>query len=249
MNPYIPAIITASMALIVGVGAQFLNNWLTRNREEKKYKKDCYQNLFGPLGMRLYRWITSGDSEYYRQSWKKITEEDYLNSWMDREWRDILKFFDDNIKYASPDLMQSYFQINTSFRYDDERINFSLRFFKELDSIMRSLKIKPPKFMEIKELISILESWNILDVQFDPNIANLSLIYEVLPDDFAKRTKIYYKKTDPGGPRTVHDDFLRYYPYFKENFFDKLVKIEDYEKEYIKHYDNLYKKIQEEQKA
>ncbi|MDQ0999767.1 hypothetical protein QFZ28_000167 [Neobacillus niacini] len=249
MNPYIPAIITASVALIAAVCAQFLNNWLTQKREEKKYKKDCYQNLYGPLGMRLYRWITSGDSEYYRLSWKKITEEDYLNSYRDREWRDILNFFNDNIKYASPDLMQSYFEINTSYRYDDERVNFSLLFFKELDSIMRSLKLKHRKSMDIRELISILESWNILDVQFNPNIANLSLIYEVLPVDFAKKTKIYYKKTDPGVPRTVDDDFLRYYPYFKENFFDKLVNIEDYEKEYIKHYDDLYKKIQEEQKA
>lgn len=249
MNSYIPAIITASVALIAAVGTQFLNNWLTQKRDEKKHKKDCYQNLFGPLGMRLYRWITSGTSEYYQQSWKEITEGDYLNSWMDREWRDILKIFDDNLKYASPDLMQSYFEINSSYRYDHERINFSLRFFKDLDSLMRSLKVKPPKFMEIRELISSLESWNILYVQFNINIANLSLIYHVLPVDFVKKTKIYYKKTDPCGPRTVDDDFLQYYPYFKETFFDKLVNIKDYEKEYIKHYDDLYMKIQEKQKV
>lgn len=42
---YIPAIITASVALIVGVGAQFLNSWLTGRREKKKYLREIYENF------------------------------------------------------------------------------------------------------------------------------------------------------------------------------------------------------------
>ncbi|MGG2061662.1 hypothetical protein [Priestia megaterium] len=45
MTNYIPAIITASVALIVGVGAQFLNNWLTGRREKKKYLREVYENF------------------------------------------------------------------------------------------------------------------------------------------------------------------------------------------------------------
>ncbi|PGZ95180.1 hypothetical protein COE51_21365 [Bacillus pseudomycoides] len=45
METYIPAIITASVALIAAVAAQFLNNWLTYRREEKKYLKEVYENF------------------------------------------------------------------------------------------------------------------------------------------------------------------------------------------------------------
>lgn len=36
---YIPAIITASVALIAAIGAQILNNWLTYKRENKRLFK------------------------------------------------------------------------------------------------------------------------------------------------------------------------------------------------------------------
>lgn len=42
---YIPAIITASVALIAAVLAQVLNNWLTHRRESKKYLKEVYGNF------------------------------------------------------------------------------------------------------------------------------------------------------------------------------------------------------------
>lgn len=45
MENYIPAIITASVALIVGIGAQFLNSWLTYRRENKKYYMEVYENF------------------------------------------------------------------------------------------------------------------------------------------------------------------------------------------------------------
>lgn len=42
---YIPAIITASVALIAAVLAQVLNNWLTYKRENKNYLKEVYGNF------------------------------------------------------------------------------------------------------------------------------------------------------------------------------------------------------------
>lgn len=48
---YIPAIITASVAFIVGVGAQFLSNWLTSRREKKKYYREVYENFISKFLM------------------------------------------------------------------------------------------------------------------------------------------------------------------------------------------------------
>lgn len=42
---YIPAIITSSVALTAAILAQFLNNWLTYRRENKKYKKEIYEKF------------------------------------------------------------------------------------------------------------------------------------------------------------------------------------------------------------
>ncbi|MED4634998.1 hypothetical protein P9443_19180 [Peribacillus frigoritolerans] len=44
-DEYIPAIITASVALLAAIGAQFLNSWLTYRRENKKYKKEVYEKF------------------------------------------------------------------------------------------------------------------------------------------------------------------------------------------------------------
>ncbi|MGG3572849.1 hypothetical protein ABES80_10240 [Bacillus gobiensis] len=46
MKEYIPAIITASVALIAAVGAQFLNNYFTHRRENKNYLKEVYDNIY-----------------------------------------------------------------------------------------------------------------------------------------------------------------------------------------------------------
>lgn len=42
---YIPAIITASVALLAAISAQILNNWLTYRRENKKYLKEVYEKF------------------------------------------------------------------------------------------------------------------------------------------------------------------------------------------------------------
>jgi hypothetical protein len=42
---YIPATITASVAIIAAVGAQLLNNYLTHRRENKKYLKEVYEKF------------------------------------------------------------------------------------------------------------------------------------------------------------------------------------------------------------
>ncbi|MFY0800925.1 hypothetical protein [Peribacillus frigoritolerans] len=240
VEAYIPAIITASVALIAAVGAQFLNSWLTQKRDEKKYLKECYQNLFGPIYSRLWQLVQIDIGDNNPQS----------KTGHDEEWNKIFQMFDENKKYASAELIETFFEINPTYRYDDERIRFALFFFRELDLIMDSLGMKTPRRRNLKILINSLEIWRLLEIQFNGHIANLSYIYsDILPENFLKKTKKYMKKTDPGGPRTADDDFMRVYPYFKRNFFDKLVDIEEYEKGYINHYDSLYKKIQEKQKA
>ena len=46
MQAYIPAIITASVALIAAVSAQFLNSYLTYRRERKTYLREVYNNIY-----------------------------------------------------------------------------------------------------------------------------------------------------------------------------------------------------------
>ena len=53
---YIPAIITASVALITAIGAQFLNNWLTYKRENKKYLKEVYEKFISEYFIDVLRY-------------------------------------------------------------------------------------------------------------------------------------------------------------------------------------------------
>ncbi|RPK08295.1 hypothetical protein [Priestia endophytica] len=199
---YIPAIITASVALIAAIGVQFLNNRLTYKREEKKYLRECYQNLFGPIYSKLWSLIHIEITSHYRPEYEE-------------EWKKIFKMFDESKKYASVELMETFFEINPTYRYGNERIRFAFFFFRELDLIMDSLKINSPKSKNLKKLIIALETWIMFEVEFNAYIASLSFIYrDVLPEDFLKKTRQFMKKTDPGGPRTVDDNFLRIYPYF-----------------------------------
>ncbi|MFU7590089.1 hypothetical protein ACMX9J_14285 [Priestia sp. RMT2NF4] len=55
---YIPAIITASVALIVGVGAQFLNSWLTARRENKKYRREIYEEFISEFFVDILTYVS-----------------------------------------------------------------------------------------------------------------------------------------------------------------------------------------------
>lgn len=101
INNYYPAIITASVALIAAVLAQFLSHILTNNREIRKDFMDKYQSFYVDLINYLYIFMhIQTNPRANHDLHENVIPEDLIEKAFDKVVN--------NIKYASPETLQVY---------------------------------------------------------------------------------------------------------------------------------------------
>ncbi|GLY12677.1 hypothetical protein [Pseudobacillus badius] len=107
---YIPATITASVALIAAVGAQFVNNWLTHRRENKKYLRAVYEEFISEFfaDVITYAYASSSSGKGYN-----IKEEVDISSVLNNMFK--------KVHYGDKDLQSLHLEYKTWKYMDDVR--------------------------------------------------------------------------------------------------------------------------------
>jgi hypothetical protein len=106
------ALISGLFALTGAIIGQVVNNRLTIKREDQKYKKEVYQELYSPILNDLYAIVDI--TLNYRKGHdikQEVHEEDY--------WGNVLHLVENNLKYASPEVVSAYQELSKFQYYDD----------------------------------------------------------------------------------------------------------------------------------
>ncbi|MGG3662535.1 hypothetical protein [Bacillus gobiensis] len=147
MEEYIPAIITASVALIAAVGAQFLNNFLTYKRENKKYLREVYEKFISEYFMDVLLYI---DVETDPRKGHDIEEQIDINK--------VINSMMNKMHYADRNLQGVYFDFKTRNHFYDPKgdikeilgIKICYYFLAYSNFIMKKLKIKFDKGLKFR---------------------------------------------------------------------------------------------------
>ncbi|OUZ06952.1 hypothetical protein [Bacillus pumilus] len=148
-------LIPVSIPLLAATLAQIIAHALANKRENIKYKKECFQNLYSPLILLINDYY---ENEIYKSklmNLDRVTEEEIhkLND-PNEKFQGIMKIISQNLKYAEHDLI-SQFHITRNFHQCENwiqanHLKFQLMyaFCKNFNKIANDLKIKMPKITE-----------------------------------------------------------------------------------------------------
>jgi hypothetical protein len=110
MTSYVPAIITASVALIAAVGAQFISHYLTAKREKSKDYKTIYQEFISPtLSDVLFYFVTETD-------WRKGHD---VEKTIDSE--NVMERISKKISYGDSNLINALYSYTSFITFFDGR--------------------------------------------------------------------------------------------------------------------------------
>lgn len=100
---------TTALTIIGSIGAassaQIINHILTQKRDEKKYKKECLQNLYSPNIFNLIDYTKISGRNYSPYPIYKTT----INT--DVLFKHVLQNIGENLKYAEADLINAYQEV------------------------------------------------------------------------------------------------------------------------------------------
>jgi hypothetical protein len=112
--------LTTALTIIGSFGAassaQIVNHILTQKREEKKYKKECLQNLYSPSILKLIDLI---QYEGYHHCPQPTLRSNFTNK--DVLVMQILDNISRNLKYAEADLINNYQQLRNYLDANDPK--------------------------------------------------------------------------------------------------------------------------------
>ncbi|WP_142396844.1 hypothetical protein [Bacillus atrophaeus] len=153
-------------SIIVGLGAaaigQIIAHHFSQKREDLKFNKDCFQNLFSPVFLKVHQYIQ-------KESWKSLilnskTEEEYEKNLQNEHdnpkviFSEIIEILDSNLKYASPELTLIYQETIALPKIDKEldgwaspKIIFCNQFLMEYIKLSKDLEVYSPKIKELAE--------------------------------------------------------------------------------------------------
>ncbi|WP_377863292.1 hypothetical protein [Bacillus sp. R86525] len=101
---------------------QFCSHFLTQSRDTNKEKKENFQNLYSPIAHKIVTYI---DCEHHH--FKK--EIHYIEGGTYTEpsvaFKEIIGILEKNIKYATPEIMSMYEELNRLFNLPEERIKWN----------------------------------------------------------------------------------------------------------------------------
>lgn len=186
---YIPAIITASVALIVAVGAQFLSHWLTKSRERELNNDIIYQEFIYPF---LPEVLLYYDTETNFRKGHDVEKEVDIEQ--------LLKRISQNVSFGNMRLLSAYYDIKKREHFFDGRgfgkERNTLKFmFWYLDYTLEILDRKNSKIegliSEIKRIQKLYGLWVLMAEESElPEATNLMAFDFYLNDDFFQNISI-----------------------------------------------------------
>lgn len=211
---YIPAIITASVALVVAVGAQFLSHWLTKCREAKVNRDAIYQEFIYPiLPEVLLYYDTETDFRKGHDVEREVDIEGLLNR------------ISQKVSFGNMKLLSAYYKIKKKDHFFDGRgfgrERNTLRFmFWYLDYSLEILNKREPRIEEfisnVKKTQKLYGLWFLLAEESEFPQATSAMKFDFyLSNDFFQEISIEYLKElidlDAGpGSYNRRSDFVKY---------------------------------------
>lgn len=107
---YIPAIITASLALLAAVLAQLLGHWLNKRRKDIQFNKEIYQFLIAPNLSEVILYYETERNFKKNHDVEKTIEIEY-----------ILDNIYNQVQYADTQLLQCFFNLDSSNHFYSAR--------------------------------------------------------------------------------------------------------------------------------
>ncbi|MGH0567378.1 hypothetical protein CN394_14285 [Bacillus anthracis] len=89
---------------------QVVGHYFTQNRDTAKDKKEKYQNFFSPLAFKIILYIKCEEAYYTMKTTPSCMKLGYPHP--RKVFQDILDTLKTNIKYATPEIMSSYEELN-----------------------------------------------------------------------------------------------------------------------------------------
>lgn len=97
--------------------AQIVSHVLTLKREDKKYQKECLQNLYSPIVFKLIDYLRMIGTSHSPIPYFKDDSVTFLDT--ERIFSEVMKGIGDNLKYANADLINIYHEIKGFGEHDD----------------------------------------------------------------------------------------------------------------------------------
>lgn len=195
-TPYVVATITLSGALI----AQVISHWFSIRREDKKYLKECYQNLYSPVLWKVLKYMDA-KTVFYKPLLKKDFD-------VKEPFEQALNIFGENLKYASTELIHSYENVKEREMYQHlndqqkgiDEIQFCYDVLEETSEMLQKIGVEQPlNFVKYRGLCGIWlvvsryfsyeKGCDVLDSSFEFNLNKLD-------EKLIKRIKHVLEKKD-----------------------------------------------------
>ncbi len=193
--------ITAQVASLLGatigasaaVTAQLFSHFLTKRREQEKYTREVYQNLFAPIIFDVFAYFdVSTDFRKHHNLKSSITENDISEK--------ILDHVKNNLRYASPSLISkyhfiarnTYFEDNSGFYHFLNVLEFYISILDEVDKLTTKLNLFDKNFQNMIIRYKILYlTWSASLQHFQ----NSTKAYAFISLNFHFNSKKYTKNT------------------------------------------------------
>ncbi|MDA1553047.1 hypothetical protein [Bacillus cereus group sp. TH243-3LC] len=101
---------------------QICSHFLTQNRDTKKEKKENFQNLYSPIAHKIVTYI---DCEHYHFKKEILGMVGGTYTEPSVAFKEILVTLKKNIKYATPEIMSMYEELNRLLNVPEERISWN----------------------------------------------------------------------------------------------------------------------------
>jgi len=221
-----------SIPLFAAALAQIVAHALANKRENTKYKKECFQNLYSPLIFLISDYY---DDELYKSEIMKsdkITEREFrlLHGRHDpnKIFKEMMETLSHNLKYAEHDLI-SQFHDTKNFHPREKRgvlieLKFQLcyTFCKNYIKVAKSLNIKSPDIVEDK--IFYIHFYQLLTIclvnALEENLMEFSDFVTIIPKKYQKKCFKFLKMIE-----STNSELYRNLVYWRTfNYLNKICK-------------------------
>ncbi|MEC3884596.1 hypothetical protein VKA52_12755 [Halobacillus sp. HZG1] len=208
MNQYIPAIITASVALLAAIGAQFLSHFLNSKREKNKEKSEVYQEFIYPF---LPEVLLYYHTETNFRKGHDVEKEVSLNS--------LLEKISLKVSYGNMKLLTYYYEARKYEYFFDGRgwskernlLRFLFWFLDYSANILKGMKPREEEmYKEVIKTQKLYGIWVLVseELEFDNSIEFMKYDF-LLSDQFLKEINLKRLKKLVDNDFPQDDDRIR----------------------------------------
>ncbi|MCY8424682.1 hypothetical protein MOC70_08610 [Bacillus vallismortis] len=202
-------VITVTGTLTAAFLGQVFAHRYSQKREDIKFKKECFQNLYSPIVVKIENYLFAENHKtFYLDS---ITEEEYNQNLKDdyynpsRLFNEIVDTVGLNLRYANQELIMEYQDIIALLQIDDSladwpepKINFSNIFLLEYVQLSKDLGVYSPKIKEkVEKSLFFTQFYQVLSEagynHFKEELIRQLLVIESFSENLNKVVKLNNK--------------------------------------------------------